>query len=135
MEQEDNFMSKTIDLTYTGDYKETRNFLKDFIDNYRTKSLLDSYGRKIVTALQKGTPKRTGETASSWYYTVTEEGSVISLEIKNDHMGSDGKTPVAILIQMGHGTRTGGYVPPTDYINPAVEPLFKELSDKLTSRR
>lgn len=128
-------MSSMINLSYKGEYKETKNFLKEFIDTYRTRTLMDSYGRKIVHALQEATPKRTGETASSWFYEIVEKESTISLEIRNSKMGNDGKTPVAILIQMGHGTRTGGYVPPIDYINPVIEPLFDELSNKLASRR
>lgn len=99
---------------------------------FRIRSLFNEYGNRIVSELQSNTPKRTGATAASWYYEIVQDSDNLSLEIHNDHMGDDGKTPVAILIQMGHGTRTGGYVPPNDYINPVIEPLFKELSEKIT---
>ena len=129
-------MSKLISYTYQGNYSKTEGFLKDLIEianSYKIRALLEEYGAKIVSALQSGTPKRTGATAGSWYYEITTaENNSIALEIHNGNMGSDGKTPVAILIQMGHGTRTGGYVPPIDYINPVVEPLFAELTEKLS---
>ena len=36
--------------------------------------------------------------------------------------------PIAIIIQYGHGTGTGGYVKGRDYINPALRPIFDELA-------
>lgn len=124
--------TKFISFTCPGNYNKTRNFLKGLMEIHRLRSLFDQYGQKIVSELSANTPKRTGETAASWSYEVVQEEEGLILEIHNSHMGSDGKTPVAILIQMGHGTRTGGYVPPYDYINPVIEPLFNELSEKIS---
>ena len=45
-------------------------------------------------------------------------------------MTRDGE-PIAVLIQYGHGTGTGGYVVGRDYINPAMRPVFDEIVDKL----
>jgi hypothetical protein len=36
--------------------------------------------------------------------------------------------PIAIILQYGHGTRNGGYVQGIDYINPAIRPIFEEIS-------
>ena len=121
---------KIITFEAEGNFEKTRNFFKAF-KAMQTRILFNQYGQKIVAALEQATPKRTGTTAASWSYNVTYDDETISLEIHNGNMGSDGKTPVAILIQMGHGTRTGGYVPAIDYINPVVEPLFKELEEKI----
>lgn len=122
--------TKIITFEAEGNFDKTRNFLKAF-KAAQMRILLNQYGQKIVAMLESETPKRTGATASSWYYTVVGDAEKVALEIHNSNMGSDGKTPVAILIQMGHGTRTGGYVPAIDYINPVVKPLFDELEEKI----
>ena len=35
---------------------------------------------------------------------------------------------IAILLQYGHGTRNGGWVEGTDYINPAMRPIFDAIA-------
>ena len=37
---------------------------------------------------------------------------------------------IAIILQYGHATGTGGYVQGLDYINPALKPIFEELAEK-----
>ena len=39
--------------------------------------------------------------------------------------------PIALLIQYGHGTGTGGYVQGRDYIKPAIRPIFDNLAKDL----
>ena len=34
---------------------------------------------------------------------------------------------IAIILQYGHGTGTGGYVQGRDYINPAIQPVFDKI--------
>ena len=36
---------------------------------------------------------------------------------------------IAIILQYGHGTGTGGYVAGRDYINPAIRPVFDNIAD------
>ena len=38
---------------------------------------------------------------------------------------------IAIIIQYGHGTGTGGYVIGRDYINPAMRPPFDKIDDEI----
>ena len=40
-----------------------------------------------------------------------------------------GGAVIAILLQYGHATGTGGYVPAVDYINPVMEPIFGNAVD------
>ena len=35
--------------------------------------------------------------------------------------------PIAIILQYGHGTGTGGWVQGRDYINPAIQPIFDQI--------
>lgn len=89
-------------------------------------STLDKYGEEGVRALANATPTETGETANAWSYKVEKSGSTYSITWINDHMDTAGQ-PIAILLQYGHGTGTGGYVQGRDYINPAIKPIFEKI--------
>ena len=87
---------------------------------------LDSYGRMGVDALARATPIDSGETAQSWTYKIERSRGRYSIEWYNTnvHNGSN----VAILLQYGHGTGTGGYVQGRDFINPAIQPIFDRIA-------
>jgi hypothetical protein len=38
---------------------------------------------------------------------------------------------IAVIIQYGHGTGTGGYVEGIDYINPVIRPLFDKILEDI----
>lgn len=90
---------------------------------------LDKYGREGVAALSSATPVDSGLTASSWYYEInhTKNGASISFNNSNIQNG----VPIAIIIQYGHGTGTGGWVQGRDYINPAVRPVFDKIAENV----
>lgn len=113
-----------------GNYNKTEKFLKDNQDPMsRLRSVIEKYGREGISALSADTPIDTGETASSWDYTIEEEpGKSISLVFVNRSTTYTG-IPIAILLQYGHGNGRGGYVQGRDYINPAIQPIFDKLAD------
>lgn len=121
-------MSKLITVKASGDFKKTMKFLQAIKEKVIYKTL-DSYGKQGVEILQAATPKKTGRTASSWSYVVNISDGEVSLEWHNNSMANDGKTPVVVLIINGHGTRTGGYVPPNDFVTPAMEALLDEATE------
>ncbi|MBD5135265.1 MAG: HK97 gp10 family phage protein [Lachnospiraceae bacterium] len=94
--------------------------------NKDVKYILEKYGQIGVDELSKATPVRTGLTASSWYYTIEtdKDGYVINWSNSNIQNGIN----VALIIQLGHGTKSGGYVPPNDYINPALKDIFDQIA-------
>lgn len=94
---------------------------------FRYRSVLEKYGRKGVAALSAATPVDTGETASSWDYEIVEENGHISVHWTNSNI-VDGVN-IALILQYGHGTGTGGYVQGIDYINPALRPIFDEMAE------
>lgn len=89
-------------------------------------SILEYYGQAGVDALSKATPVDTGLTAASWYYEIERKKDVWTISWNNSNIQNG--IPIAILIQMGHGTKSGGYVQGIDYINPALKELFKKFS-------
>ena len=88
---------------------------------------LDKHGREGVAALSSATPVDSGETASSWYYRIKQSHGSATIAFFNSHV-NDG-VPIAIILQYGHGTRTGGWVQGRDYINPAIQPVFDKIAD------
>lgn len=88
--------------------------------------ILDKYGRAGVAALSSATPVDTGLTASSWYYTIEHQNGREVLNFNNSHLEKG--VPIAIILQYGHGTGTGGWVEGTDYINPAIRPVFDKIA-------
>ena len=89
--------------------------------------VLDKYGRAGVSALSSATPVESGKTASSWYYEIEHQNGSVSIVYKNSNI-NDG-VPIAIILQYGHGTGTGGWVEGRDYINPAIQPIFDKIAE------
>lgn len=87
---------------------------------------LEHYGQEGVNALAGATPSDSGFTGSRWSYEVVRDGRSYSIIWSNNNV-VEGR-PVAILLQYGHATRTGGYVEGRDYINPALQPIFDRIA-------
>ena len=101
-----------------------------FFQHRRHMPILEEAGRKGVEALREATPKDTGLTANSWDYDITIDNAGITINWTNSNV-QDGWFNVALSLQYGHGTGTGGFVEGVDYINPALQPVFDELAEKL----
>ena len=71
-----------------------------------------------------------GETANSWNYSISKSHWGWTVTWANSHVHGGAK--IAILIQYGHGTGTGGYVPPIDYVTPAIRPIFDRVADEVS---
>ena len=109
-----------------GSFKNSEKFFEGIkkLLPQKINSILNEYGRQGVAALQSVTPKDSGTTSDSWSYSLIPMGIVWS----NSNATNEG-TPIAILLQYGHGTRNGGRVQGRDYINPAVRPIFDKIAD------
>ena len=90
--------------------------------------ILRKFGDQGLAALQAATPKDTGLTASSWYYEIERSGSSVSIAFYNSNIQNG--IPIAIILQYGHGTGTGGWVEGRDYINPALRPIFDNIAEQ-----
>lgn len=116
-----------ISFRHKGDFsKLTRYFER--VKNAVRLGTLDKYGREGVAALASATPVDSGQTASSWGYKVENTGGSATITFYNSHVNQG--VPIAIILQYGHGTGTGGWVQGRDYINPAIQPIFDRLADE-----
>ena len=109
-----------------GDFRKLTRFLERAKEVVKIGDL-DKYGREGVAALASATPVDSGLTASSWYYEITNKNGLIRISFYNRNVQNG--VPIAIILQYGHGTGTGGWVEGRDYINPAVRPLFDKIAN------
>ncbi len=113
-----------ITFSSSGHFEKTTAYLEK-LRRMRVLNILNQYGSRGVAALQAATPVDTGLTQASWYYTTGQKDGQYWLDFHNRNLVGD--TPVVILIQYGHGTRYGGYVPGRDFINPVIQPIFDQV--------
>lgn len=116
-----------ISFRHKGDFSKLSKHLERLKEKARL-GILDKYGKAGVNALAAATPVETGLTANSWYYEIKRQNGSVSLVFNNSNV-VDG-VPIAIILQYGHGTGTGGWVQGRDYINPAVQPIFDQIAQE-----
>lgn len=115
----------SMSVSASGSFDNTEAFLRK-MSSPSAFDVLSKYGQAGVSALAGATPVDSGETANSWYYEIVQDGNSWSLIWGNSNV-VDGR-PIAVLLQMGHGTGTGGWVEGRDYINPALAPIFDQMA-------
>ena len=80
-----------------------------------------------MAALASATPVDSGLTASSWSYEITNKNGTATISFRNSNIQNG--VPIAIILQYGHATGTGGWVEGRDYINPAIQPIFDQIAN------
>ena len=116
-----------ISFRQKGDFSKLTRFLEK-AKNAVHLGILDKYGREGVAALASATPLDSGKTASSWYYEIQHGEGTASINFYNSNVNKG--VPIAIILQYGHGTGTGGWVQGRDYINPAIQPIFDKIANE-----
>ncbi len=116
-----------ITFKHRGSFSKTERFLNT-VKLQKHLNVLDDLGAEGVRVLSEATPKKTGKTAASWTYEIqkTEESTTIAWLNTNTNQG----VTIALILQYGHGTGTGGFVQGIDYINPAMRPVFDEIANR-----
>ena len=91
--------------------------------------VLKKYAEEGIQALSAATPVDSGKTAASWGYEIEETKSGLTIYWTNSNVNKH--VNIAIIIQYGHATGSGGWVEGRDYINPALQPIFDQMADAL----
>lgn len=110
-----------------GDFANLTKFLEEASKSFDSR-ILDKYGQAGVDALSSATPVDSGKTANSWYYKIENRKGSTAIVFCNSNIQNG--VPIAIILQYGHGTGTGGWVEGRDYINPAIQPIFDEIANR-----
>ena len=119
-----------ITIRSSGSFKHTESFLKAMPKiPAATMAVMNVIGKQGVEALRIATPRDSGLAANSWgYRTGQKDGKIFLIFTNND---IEKGFPVAIMLQYGYGTGTGGYVQGQDYINPATKRIFDDIRDRV----
>lgn len=115
-----------ISIRQKGDFSKLSRYFERVREAARL-GVLDKYGREGVAALASATPAKTGKTANSWTYGIERQNGSAAIVFRNTNINKG--VPIAIILQTGHGTGTGGWVQGRDYINPAIQPIFDKIAD------
>lgn len=118
-------------ITESGDFKDLDSYLKRVIKKSSDKQQAVELATSIVDRLRQDTPKRSGLTAASWDFKISSSSKGIVIEILNNN--NNGTINIAKIIHFGHGTGTGGYVPPQPYIVSSIDAVYnKKINSILT---
>lgn len=117
-----------ISFRHKGDFSKADRYLEKLRESVKL-GVLDKYGRAGVAALSSATPVDTGLTANSWFYEIEHSSGSDKIVFNNSNI-QNGVT-IAIILQYGHGTGTGGWVQGRDYINPAIQPIFDQMTKEV----
>ena len=86
---------------------------------------LNEFGQEGVDRLQAATPVRTGKTANSWYYEISEEGGKTSLIWYNTNVNKG--INIAVIIDSGHAALDGSWTQGYNYIDSAIGPVVAKI--------
>lgn len=117
-------------------FKNKGNFEKTekYLNSLREKNYLDilqKYGRLGVEALIAATPVDTGLAASSWGYRIEHGDGCVRLIWTNDDI--EGGINVVVLVDRGHATKDGGWVPGQHFIDEAISPIIAQIAREVTT--
>lgn len=115
-----------VSFSSTGNFNRMEKFLKAMAEE-REFAKIEAFAARGAEALAAATPVDTGTTAASWTYEIERSGGSVTIHWINTNEVNGFN--VAVGLQYGHGTGTGGYVPAIDYINPAMQPILQEAAD------
>lgn len=115
-----------LSITSSGDFDNTNRFLDQIIRGDIFSSVAP-YAQRGVDALRSATPRESGLTADSWSYEIETGNGQLTIWWLNSNVVNGFN--VAIGLQYGHGTGTGGWVQGYDYINPSLRSIFDEIAE------
>jgi hypothetical protein len=116
-----------VKFRHKGDFSKLDKYFVNVKKTVKHRNL-EKYGQAGVAALASATPVDSGLTASSWYYEIEELNGSTRINFNNSNIQNG--VPIAIILQYGHGTGTGGWVEGRDYINPAMQPVFDKIANE-----
>ena len=116
-----------IRFKHKGDFRHTETLFQKIHQQSYT-NVLKKYGEAGVKALASETPMESGETAADWGYEIIRTHNGYTLYWTNSHINHG--VNIAVILQYGHGTGSGGYVKGIDYINPAIRPIFDQIANE-----
>lgn len=117
-----------VSFSHKGDFSKTLRFFQRLLDPDFWR-IAEAGAQRGVDVLARNTPTDSGVTASSWYYKIEGNRHAFTITWCNSNIHNG--FPVAVGLQLGHGTGTGGWVEGQDYINPAIQPEMDTIAKEI----
>ena len=114
-----------LNFKHKGNFNKTEKFFNRMLKRDYL-NILEKYGQMGVEALRKYTPSNSGKTANSWGYGIEQSDGKVTLYWTNSNE-NDGVN-IAILLIYGHALQNGSYVQGVDFLDPALKPIFHQMS-------
>lgn len=118
----------SITFSSSGSFGKMEKFLAT-MQRLDFRQLLQAEAERGKQALIAATPRDSGLAAESWGYEISQNGRTLTITWTNSDV--ENGFPVALRLQYGYATGTGGYVQGRDYINPAMKPVFDSIADNI----
>ena len=122
-----------VQFKSSGDWSDTQQWLANLMLSDMAINTLEEVGRVGVDNLRRTTPKDSGVTANSWEWHMLlgiGESEVSWTNSAHPHISGN----LVRMLYYGYGNRNGGYVPPRDFISPAIEPAYDQASKKIEEK-
>lgn len=117
-----------VEFVQHGNFDKTDKYFKSLM-NKDYLAILDKYGRLGVDALRSATPIDTGLAARSWDYVIEQDNGQTRLVWTNDDIESG--VSVVIMVDRGHCSRSGTWVPGAHFINKAISPIIAQIAKEV----
>jgi hypothetical protein len=112
-----------------GDFDNIQEWL-DKVASRSPNAVLNKIAIEGEESLAAGTPRDTGATAQGWQAKITSKQGMHEIAWYN-RAHPETSVNVAVIIDQGHGTGTGGFVPPKPYIVESMNRVFDTAGDKI----
>lgn len=118
-----------VKILNEGDFS---NILKELesVSDSNPKKVLETIGEASCKVLSINSPVDTGELAKSWEYEVTGNKNGYELNVFNK-AHHDEVDNLPYMLEYGHGTGTGGWVPGTHFISRSMNEVTKTINEEV----
>lgn len=112
-----------------GDFNDIEAWLNN-VSRRSPNAALNKIAIEGEKSLAANTPRDTGETASGWKSKITtQKGGAEIAWINTAHSGAN--INLAVVLDQGYATGTGGFVAPRPYIKRSMDKVFSSAGQKI----
>lgn len=113
-----------LKIKQKGDFSNLDKFFKKSIKITKVNNIT-TIAEECIRRLVLATPKDTGKTSLSWSYKIHKTKNKTTLEILNSNIQNG--VNVAILLEYGHASKSGVWVPGNNFVDPIVTETYNKI--------